>query len=187
MKRLALEGTYETHAQFARAGVIALSSAIGSDLTTLSVCNLRTGRRRVLSDPPNALSNADIAAFNRYFHSHPLVRYHAAHQDGGAHRITAFRTRFLRRRFAARRCMASTTNASASRTRSPFRSMLTTARWSASCSIERIAISMTASARTSTSSARRLRSPTAMSRCLPTLAERSRAIGNGSRPKVGPR
>src|SRR5437016_8124138 len=88
MKRLALEGTYETHAQFARAGVIALSSAIGSDLTTLSVCDLRTGRRRVLSNPPDALSNADNAAFNRYFHSHPLVRYHAAHQDGGAHRIS---------------------------------------------------------------------------------------------------
>ena len=98
MKRLALEGTYETHAQFARAGVIALSSAIGSDLTTLSVCNLRTGRRRVLSDPPNALSNADIAAFNRYFHSHPLVRYHAAHQDGGAHRISdSLPTRAFRR------------------------------------------------------------------------------------------
>ena len=88
MNVLAAVSDARTEAEFGRAGVHALSSAIGSDLTTLSVCNLRTGKRRVVADFDDVLSARDIATFNRYFHDHPLVRYHASHARGGAHRIS---------------------------------------------------------------------------------------------------
>jgi DNA-binding CsgD family transcriptional regulator len=75
-------------ARFACVGVAALARHVGADLTTLSVCNLRSGRRRVVSDIPGALSPADIAAFDRHFDGHPLVHFHATQAGGGAHRIS---------------------------------------------------------------------------------------------------
>ena len=73
---------------FARAGVRALRELVGADLTTLSACALRSGKRRVTGFPENALSAADIACFDRFFFAHPLVRFHAAHAGGGTHRIS---------------------------------------------------------------------------------------------------
>jgi DNA-binding CsgD family transcriptional regulator len=75
-------------AALARAGVDALPQLVGSDLTTLSVCTLRTGHRRVVSNPVDALSEQDIACFDRFFYVHPLVRYHANNPDGQSHRIS---------------------------------------------------------------------------------------------------
>jgi DNA-binding CsgD family transcriptional regulator/GAF domain-containing protein len=72
----------------ARAGVRELPDLVGSDLTTLSVCDLATGRRRVVGAAGEKLSPDDIACFDRYFFVHPLVRYHATHHEGATHRIS---------------------------------------------------------------------------------------------------
>ena len=74
--------------RFARLGVAELPRLVDSELTTLSVCDLRTGRRRVTGTPGRSLSPSAIAAFDRHFFAHPLVRFHSTHPDGGAHRIS---------------------------------------------------------------------------------------------------
>ena len=73
---------------FARAGVIELPRLAASEITTLSVCDLETGRRRVIGGPGVQLSASDIAAFDRHFFAHPLVRFHSTHHAGGTHRIS---------------------------------------------------------------------------------------------------
>lgn len=73
---------------FATAGVRALTTYVGADLATLSDCDLISGHRRVLGARPTALGQAAIATFDRHFRAHPLVAFHAAHHDGGAHRIS---------------------------------------------------------------------------------------------------
>jgi DNA-binding CsgD family transcriptional regulator len=67
--------------RFARSGVEAIATLISSDLTTLSVCNLKTGHRQAVGLPGQGLSRSDIAAFDRHFFDHPLVRHHGF--DGG--------------------------------------------------------------------------------------------------------
>ena len=73
---------------FARAGVTELPRLAASDITTLSVCDLDSGRRRVIGGPGSQLSAKDIAAFDRHFFAHPLVRFHSSHHAGGTHRIS---------------------------------------------------------------------------------------------------
>ena len=63
-------------ADFARRGVKWLPRLAGSELTTLSVCDLDTGHRSVVSDQPGAISPREIEVFDRYLHDHPLVRDH---------------------------------------------------------------------------------------------------------------
>src|SRR5512140_1540371 len=75
-------------AALARAGVEQLPRLVDSELTTLSVCTLKTGHRRVVCNPVCALSPADIACFDRFFYEHPLVRYHGSNPDGQSHRIS---------------------------------------------------------------------------------------------------
>jgi DNA-binding CsgD family transcriptional regulator len=74
--------------QFARMGVAQLPKLADSELTTLSVCDLATGRRRVVGSPGSTLSPADIAAFDRHLFAHPLVQFHSKHHRGGTHRIS---------------------------------------------------------------------------------------------------
>jgi len=74
--------------QFGRRGLAELPRLVPCELATLSACDLVHGRRTVLSDPPGAISDPDLACFDRHFHAHPLVRYHASHPDGPAHRIS---------------------------------------------------------------------------------------------------
>jgi DNA-binding CsgD family transcriptional regulator len=62
-------------------GVDRLSALVPSEFTTLSVCNLVTGKREVFGMPKGALNADDRAAFNRHFEEHPLVRFHG--YDGG--------------------------------------------------------------------------------------------------------
>src|SRR6476469_2772391 len=57
----------------ARAGVERLPELVASELTTLSVCVLKTAHRRVVCNPVGALSPSDMACFDRFFHEHPLV------------------------------------------------------------------------------------------------------------------
>ena len=61
---------------FARRGVQCLPRLVSSELTTLSVCNLDSGHRRVVCDQPGAISRRELEAFDRYFHDHPLVCEH---------------------------------------------------------------------------------------------------------------
>lgn len=73
---------------FALRGTELLPWLVASEITTLSVCDLARNTRRVVSTPVQAISAADRESFDRHFHSHPLVRFHATHLDGGAHRIS---------------------------------------------------------------------------------------------------
>ena len=73
---------------FADAGVRLLPGLVASEMTTLSVCDLASGRREVVACPAGRLGEADRACFDRFFSEHPLVRYHAVVHGRGAHRIS---------------------------------------------------------------------------------------------------
>jgi DNA-binding CsgD family transcriptional regulator len=75
-------------ASFAHAGVEQLPALVASEFTTLSVCNLVTGRREVYGMPAGALSAEDRAAFDRHFSNHPLVRYHGYEAGQRTQRIS---------------------------------------------------------------------------------------------------
>lgn len=62
---------------FARLGAEGLPRLVASEFTTLSICHLASGKREVFGLPAGALSAEDRAAFDRHFHEHPLVRFHA--------------------------------------------------------------------------------------------------------------
>jgi DNA-binding CsgD family transcriptional regulator len=72
---------------FARRGLECLPRLVSSELATLSVCNLDPGHRSVVSDRPGAISAREIAAFDRHFHDHPLVREHARNPRAVTRRI----------------------------------------------------------------------------------------------------
>jgi DNA-binding CsgD family transcriptional regulator len=72
----------------ARAGVAALPALVASEVTTLSVCDLRSGRRKVIGSPDSRINEQDAACFDRHFSEHPLVRFHAYERGQGAHRIS---------------------------------------------------------------------------------------------------
>ena len=72
----------------ARAAVAALPALVASEITSLSACDLASGRRHVVATPAAAIGAQDLASFDRYFRVHPLVRYHADLHGPGAHRIS---------------------------------------------------------------------------------------------------
>jgi DNA-binding CsgD family transcriptional regulator len=74
--------------QFARNAVACLPRLVASDLTTLSICDLATGQRRVMSDVPAAIPACAIQAFDRHFHEHPLVRAHGRNPDSVTRRMS---------------------------------------------------------------------------------------------------
>lgn len=73
---------------FAQHGVRALVDFVPAEFATLSVCELRSGHRRVVGLPGINLSPADIESFDRHFYSHPLVRYHGVERGSGVCRIS---------------------------------------------------------------------------------------------------
>ena len=73
---------------YARAGIELLPRLVASEMTTLSVCDLASGRRHVFAEPSSRIGAADRAAFDRHFTAHPLVRHHAFARGDGAHRIS---------------------------------------------------------------------------------------------------
>jgi DNA-binding CsgD family transcriptional regulator len=75
-------------AAFARLGVERLPKLVASEFTTLSICHLASGKREVFGLPAGALSAEDRAAFDRHFHEHPLVRYHAYERGPNTQRIS---------------------------------------------------------------------------------------------------
>jgi DNA-binding CsgD family transcriptional regulator len=78
----AISETGADKATFARLGVERLPSLVASEFTTLSVCDLVSGRREVYGLPGASLSADERAAFDRHFKQHPLVRFHG--YDGGS-------------------------------------------------------------------------------------------------------
>jgi DNA-binding CsgD family transcriptional regulator len=73
---------------FARHGVKNLPRLVASEITTLSVCDLRHNTRSVISSPDAAISFEDRACFDRFFNAHPLVRYHSSTPAGRTSRIS---------------------------------------------------------------------------------------------------
>ena len=73
--------------EFARCGVECLPRLVSSELTTLSVCNLDSGHRSVVSDRPGAISRRELEVFDRYFFDHPLVREHGRNPGAVTKRI----------------------------------------------------------------------------------------------------
>jgi len=65
-----------------------LTGIVASDLTTLSVCDLKAGTRKVFGRASETLSDADRVIFDRYFHKHPLVRFHGDNPSGTTRRIS---------------------------------------------------------------------------------------------------
>jgi DNA-binding CsgD family transcriptional regulator len=75
-------------ASFVRGALEQLTDIVASDLTTLSICDLARGTRRVVSRKAETLSTTDRAAFDRHFREHPLVRFHGSHPGGPTQRIS---------------------------------------------------------------------------------------------------
>jgi DNA-binding CsgD family transcriptional regulator len=73
---------------YARRGVVALSRLIGSELTTLSLCDLASNHRSVVSNAPGAISARELEVFDHYFHQHPLVREHGRNPAAMTKRIS---------------------------------------------------------------------------------------------------
>jgi DNA-binding CsgD family transcriptional regulator len=74
--------------ELARRGVRLLPGLVASELTTLSICDLRSGQRRVIGNPVHAIAADERAAFDRHFSEHPLVRYHAFYGGRVTRRIS---------------------------------------------------------------------------------------------------
>ncbi len=72
---------------FARRGVQCLPRLVSSELTTLSVCNLDSGHRKVVCDQPGAISRRELEVFDRHFFDHPLVREHGRNPAAVTRRI----------------------------------------------------------------------------------------------------
>jgi DNA-binding CsgD family transcriptional regulator len=75
-------------ASFVDTALDQLTGIVSSELTTLSICDLAQGTRRVVGRRGEALSDADRAAFDRHFREHPLVRFHGTHPGGPTRRIS---------------------------------------------------------------------------------------------------
>jgi DNA-binding CsgD family transcriptional regulator len=73
---------------FVAAALEQLTTIVASELTTLSICDLRRAHRHVVGRQGEALSGADRAAFDQHFHNHPLVRFHGSHPGGPTQRIS---------------------------------------------------------------------------------------------------
>ena len=75
-------------ASFVDTALDQLTGIVASELTTLSICDLAQGTRRVIGRRGEALSDADRAAFDRHFREHPLVRFHSTHPGGPTRRVS---------------------------------------------------------------------------------------------------
>jgi DNA-binding CsgD family transcriptional regulator len=73
---------------FVPAALEQLTAIVPSDLTTLSICDLKRAHRHVVGRAGEALSESDRAAFDQHFRDHPLVRFHRTHPGGPTQRIS---------------------------------------------------------------------------------------------------
>ncbi len=73
---------------FARRGVTRVPQLVPAELTTLSVCNLASGHRSVVSDQPGAIRAPELEAFDHFFYEHPLVREHGRNPAAVTKRVS---------------------------------------------------------------------------------------------------
>jgi DNA-binding CsgD family transcriptional regulator len=71
-----------------RCAIEGLPRLVASEVTTLSVCDLAAGTRKVVSFPGDVIAAEHRASFDRLIHEHPLVRFHSSTPNGGARRIS---------------------------------------------------------------------------------------------------
>jgi DNA-binding CsgD family transcriptional regulator len=86
LQSLAAQSANRTN--FIDAALEELTGIVASDLTTLSVCDLKHGTRSVVGRKAEALSATDRQAFDRHFGEHPLVKFHSSHPGGPTQRIS---------------------------------------------------------------------------------------------------
>jgi DNA-binding CsgD family transcriptional regulator len=72
----------------AAVAVEGLAVHVACELATLSLCDLKSGRRRVIGGPAGVIGATERAAFDRHFREHPLVRYHGGKRGAGTRRIS---------------------------------------------------------------------------------------------------
>ena len=77
-----------TRDDFAREGMACLKRLVPSELTHLSVCDLDSGHRAVVSDTPGAISPRHIEVFDRHFKQNPLVREHGRNPNARTRRVS---------------------------------------------------------------------------------------------------
>ncbi|HEU5297499.1 MAG TPA: LuxR C-terminal-related transcriptional regulator [Burkholderiaceae bacterium] len=65
-----------------------LQRLVASELTTLSICHLVSGRRTVHGDSAGSIGPAERECFDRHFSEHPLVLVHGVHKHAHVHRIS---------------------------------------------------------------------------------------------------
>ena len=71
-----------------RTALACLRHLVPADFTTLSICDLESGHRSVVSDVPGAIPKAQIEVFDRHFHEHPLVLAHGRNPAAITRRIS---------------------------------------------------------------------------------------------------
>lgn len=85
-----LEGLGETEdvVRFFEDLVARVTRLVAADLATLSVCDLRAGKRHVFVWPAEAITSEDRDCFDRHIYEHPLVQFHSRHPEGGSRKIS---------------------------------------------------------------------------------------------------
>jgi hypothetical protein len=73
---------------FVRSASAGLKRLVASELTTLSICHLVSGRRTVHGDAAGSIGPAERECFDQHFREHPLVRVHGEHSHPHVHRIS---------------------------------------------------------------------------------------------------
>src|SRR5947208_3526169 len=71
-----------------KAALACLGRLVPCEFTTLSICDLDSGHRSVVSDVPGAIPKPQIEAFDRHFHTHPLVLAHGRNPAAITRRIS---------------------------------------------------------------------------------------------------
>jgi DNA-binding CsgD family transcriptional regulator len=65
-----------------------LKRLVASELTTLSICHLVSGRRTVHGDAAGSIGPAERECFDQHFREHPLVQVHGERLHPHVHRIS---------------------------------------------------------------------------------------------------
>jgi DNA-binding CsgD family transcriptional regulator len=72
---------------FVRSAAPGLKRLVASELTTLSICHLVSGRRTVHGDAAGSIGPAERECFDHHFREHPLVQVHGERLHPHVHRI----------------------------------------------------------------------------------------------------
>jgi|SRR6185295_17259525 DNA-binding CsgD family transcriptional regulator len=73
---------------YVRSSCQGLQKLVASELTTLSICHLVSGRRTVHGDAAASIGPGERECFDRHFSEHPLVQVHGELRHPHVHRIS---------------------------------------------------------------------------------------------------